>query len=100
MVAAASGNRRGCSTVGFTGQLTMTTAGVSLASISSTVMVSVAVIWLDANGVTWTRRIGFLSRVGWFSRPVGRFQLLAGRLVVDVEKAGLCVQLCVQSAGD
>ena len=44
-VSAAAGKRRGCSTEGLAGHRMMTTAGVSLASISSTVIVSVAVIW-------------------------------------------------------
>jgi hypothetical protein len=60
------------------------------------------VIWLDAldaNGVTLDTENRFPFRVG-SPGPSGRFQLLAGRLVVDVENAGLCVQLCVQSAGD
>jgi hypothetical protein len=45
---AAPGKRRGWNILGLLGHLTMTTAGVSFASISSTVIVSVPVIWLLA----------------------------------------------------
>jgi hypothetical protein len=48
------GNRRGCNTDGLAGHRMMTTAGVSLASISSITSVSTALIWPDASSVeTW-----------------------------------------------
>jgi hypothetical protein len=71
----------------------MTTAGVSSASISSTVMVSVVVIWLDVKGVTLDTENRFPFE-GWLVLQ-GRREvlLLAARYLV------VCA-LCVQSAGD
>ena len=58
----------------------MMTAGLSSASISSTVMVSAAVMAPLASSVTWDMEYRFPFRVGWISRPVGCSQHLAGRL--------------------
>jgi len=52
-MAAVSVKRRGWMTLGLPGHLTMITAGVSFASINSTVIVSVAVSWPLASSVTW-----------------------------------------------
>jgi hypothetical protein len=79
--AAASAYRRGCRTVGLTGQRMMTTAGVSSASTSSTVSVSTAVMAPLASSVIWTWRSGFLSRVRWISQARRELHLLAGRYI-------------------
>jgi hypothetical protein len=55
--AAASGNRCGCSTVGFSGQVTITTAGVSFASTSSTVTLWAVLIWPEARMVDFAHGI-------------------------------------------
>jgi hypothetical protein len=77
MWAAVSGKRRGWQTVGLAGHLTMTTAGVSSASTSSTVMVVVGVIWLEARGVIllmeillpFTSRLDLLGPAVFAHRP-------------------------------
>ena len=57
----------------------MMTAGVSSASISSIVNVSVADSWAWPGRLLWT--LGFLLLDSWELRPVGSCELLAGRLL-------------------
>jgi hypothetical protein len=81
-VAAVSGNLRGCSTDGCSGQVTMTTAGVLPASTSSmaSVLCGDAVSWPEARVVTLDA--GILLLASWDLRPVGSCELLAGHLLV------------------
>jgi hypothetical protein len=67
---ATAGKRCGWITLGLLGHLTITTAGVSFASISSTV--------IEASSLTWS--MGFLLLASWDLMPVGRCELLAGYL--------------------
>ena len=57
--------------LGFAGHLMITTAGVSSASTSSMVMVSTALIWLEASSGYLAHGDQFLS-TGLVSWPVGR----------------------------
>jgi hypothetical protein len=83
----------GVHTLGLAGQRMMTTAGVSSASISSTVMVSAAVIWLDAKGVTLDTENRFPFRVG-SPRPSG--VATSGRAAYVF--AAQCIGLAAESA--
>jgi hypothetical protein len=66
---ATAGKRCGWITLGLLGHLTITTAGVSFASISSTVIVLVAVILFEASSLTLVT--GFLLLASWISGPLG-----------------------------